>query len=134
MDARTHGRNDARQERLDRVFSALADRTRRAMLDRLAAGPARVTELAAPFAMSLPAVSRHLKLLEEARLVERRVDGRVHHCSLSGEALQDVEGWLQQYRSFWQGSLKSLARYMESGRGKPHRPSKSQPRRGTHGR
>jgi len=134
MDARTHGRNDARQERLDRVFGALADRTRRAMLDRLAEGPARVTELAAPFAMSLPAVSRHLKLLEEARLVERRVDGRVHHCSLSGEALQDVEGWLQQYRSFWRGSLKSLARYMESGRDKPQRSLKSHPRKGTHGR
>jgi DNA-binding transcriptional ArsR family regulator len=134
MDARTHGRNEARQEQLDRVFSALADRTRRAMLDRLAAGPARVTELAAPFAMSLPAVSRHLKLLEEARLVERRVDGRVHHCSLSRDALQDVEGWLQQYRSFWQGSLKSLARYMESGRGKPQRALKSHHRKGRHDR
>lgn len=134
MEPRTQGRNDARQERLDRVFGALADRTRRAMLDRLAAGPARVTELAAPFAMSLPAVSRHLKLLEEARLVERRVDGRVHHCSLSRDALQDVEGWLQQYRSFWQGSLKSLARYMESGRGKPRRSLKSQHRKDKHGR
>src|SRR5208283_6192570 len=67
---------------LDRLFRALGDRTRRALLARLAQHPARVTELAEPFEMSLPAVSRHIRVLERARLVVRRVDGRVHHVSL----------------------------------------------------
>ena len=69
-------------DRLDLVFRALGDRTRRALLARLAEKPAMVTELAEPFAMSLPAVSRHIRVLERARLVVRKVDGRVHRCSL----------------------------------------------------
>lgn len=72
-----------------------------------------VTELAAPFAMSLPSISKHLRVLEQADLVAREVDGRVHHCSLEVHALQDVERWLDNYRFFWAGTLDSLARYVE---------------------
>lgn len=107
----------SRQDRLDRLFGALSDRTRRAILERLARGPARVSELALPFAMSLPAVSRHLKVLEQAGLVSRSVDGRIHHCSLSPQPLQEIRRWVDEQRGFWEGSLRSLARYVE-GRGK----------------
>ena len=72
-----------------------------------------VTQLAKPFAMSLPAVSKHLKVLEEAELVAREVDGKVHRCSIDVQVLQDVERWLDTYRSFWAGTLASLARYVE---------------------
>jgi len=102
-------------DRLDLVFRALADRTRRAMLARLGQGPAMVKELAAPFDMSLPAVSKHLKVLERAALVSRAVDGRVHRCSLRAAPLSDVDEWLADYREFWQGSLESLARFVEEG-------------------
>jgi DNA-binding transcriptional ArsR family regulator len=97
---------------LDLVFRALGDQTRRALLARLADKPAMVTELAQPFAMSLPAVSRHIRVLEHAGLVARTVDGRVHHCSLSATPLKDVERWLSQYRRFWEGTLDSLARHV----------------------
>lgn len=98
---------------LDLIFGALGDQTRRALLARLAERPAMVTELAQPFAMSLPAVSRHIRVLEKAGLVARAIDGRVHHCSLSAAPLKDVEKWLSQYRRFWEGTLNSLARYVE---------------------
>lgn len=101
------------EERLDRIFQALANRTRRAMLRRLAQGPAMVTELAAPFAMSLPSASKNLKVLEAAGLVERAVSGRVHRCALDPDALRDADTWLDFYRGFWGGTLESLARYVE---------------------
>ena len=101
---------------LDLLFRALADRTRRALLARLSERPAMVTELAEPFAMSLPAVSRHIRVLEKAGLVTRAVDGRVHHCSLNAGPLRDVEAWLSYYRKFWEGTLESLGRYMEDER------------------
>jgi DNA-binding transcriptional ArsR family regulator len=104
------------EERLDTVFGALSDRTRRAIMARLTLGSATVSELAEPFAMSLPAVSRHLKVLEQARLVRRAVDGRVHHCSLQAAPLQDVEHWLAHYRDFWEGTLDALADYAEQDR------------------
>ncbi len=72
-----------------------------------------VTELAEPFEMSLPAVSKHLKVLERASLVKREVDGRVHRCTLQTEPLQDVERWLAHYRVFWEDALDSLAAYVE---------------------
>ena len=100
-------------DRLDLVFRALGDRTRRALLSRLAAKPAMVTELAEPFAMSLPAVSRHIRVLERARLVVRHVDGRVHRCSLDLAPLKNVEAWLSHYRHFWEGQLEALARYVD---------------------
>jgi len=101
------------EDSLDLIFRALGDQTRRALLARLAEKAAMVTELAQPFAMSLPAVSRHIRVLEKAGLVARTIDGRVHRCSLSATPLKEVEKWLQQYRRFWEGTLDSLARYVE---------------------
>ena len=98
-DARPSRRGGPPEERLDGIFGALSDRTRRAMLARLREGPATVSELAAPFAMSLPAVSRHLKVLERERLVVRDVEGRVHRCSLGTAPLREVERWLERYCS-----------------------------------
>ena len=82
----------------------------------LSSGPAKITELAAPFDLSLPAVSKHIRVLEKAELVERTVDGRVHRCSLAAAPLQEVERWLEDYRTFWEQSLDSLARYVEGNR------------------
>jgi DNA-binding transcriptional ArsR family regulator len=103
----------SREDRLDAVFHALGDRTRRALLARLAARPAMITELAEPFDISLPAVSKHIRVLEKAGLVSRTVDGRMHQCSLNSQPLAGVEAWLGQYRQFWQSNLESLARYVE---------------------
>jgi DNA-binding transcriptional ArsR family regulator len=107
------------ERRLDRVFHALSHQTRRALLARLADGPHMVTELAAPFEMSLPAVSKHLKVLEAAQLVERAIDGRVHRCTLSAAPMQDAEAWLAAYAPFWEDTLGALARYVEQPQ--PHR-------------
>lgn len=107
-------RRRTNDDRLDAVFHALSDRTRRALVARLAAKPGKITELAKPFAMSLPAVSRHIRVLEEAGLVARCVDGRVHECSLSAARLQSIDHWLALYRHFWEGNLDSLSRYVES--------------------
>jgi len=104
----------AREDRLDWVFHALSDRTRRKLIARLARESAMITELAAPFAMSLPAISRHVKVLERAGLIRRTVDGRIHRCTLDAQALQTVEGWLDHYRQFWAANLESLAEYFES--------------------
>lgn len=98
-------------DRLDHLFHALGHRVRRALLARLARRPSTVTELARPFAMSLPAVSRHIRVLEQARLVRRTVDGRVHHCAPDFGPLHSVAAWLQHYRRFWEGQLDALARY-----------------------
>lgn len=100
-------------ERLDAVFHALADRTRRALVERLADGPAMITELAAPFDMSLPAVSKHLRVLERAELVRRSIDGRVHRCFFGPEPLHDAEAWIARYRPFWESTLEALANYVE---------------------
>src|SRR5579872_5596717 len=100
MPSTAQRKRPAEDDRLDAVFGALSDRTRRAMLRRLSKGAATVGELAEPFPISLPAVSRHLRVLEEAGLVERRVDGRIHHCSLDGAKLLQAETWLAHYRLF----------------------------------
>ena len=105
--------DDDEEARLDRIFHALANRTRRAMLRRLAQGPAMVTELAAPFDMSLPSASKNLKVLETAGLIDRSVTGRVHSCTLDPDSLRDANVWLDFYRGFWGGSLESLARFVE---------------------
>jgi len=99
---------------LDRLFAALSDRTRRALLKRLSEGPAMITELAAPFAMSLPAVSKHIRILELAGLIERTIDGRVHVCVLRPDPLVDVEKWAREQRSFWDDKLARLAKFAES--------------------
>ena len=75
-----------------------------------------VTELAEPFAMSLPAVSKHLKVLERAGLVTRTVDGRIHRCALAPEPLQKAEQWIDRYRPFWEDTLEALSRYVERGK------------------
>jgi DNA-binding transcriptional ArsR family regulator len=88
-------------DRLDLVFHALGNRTRRALLQRLAKGAARVTDLAVPFDMSLPAISRHLAVLERAGLINRSVRGRVHSCALDVAPMATAEEWLAAYREFW---------------------------------
>ncbi|MCJ2033414.1 ArsR/SmtB family transcription factor [Methylobacterium sp. J-068] len=93
---------------LDQVFHALADPTRRAMVRRLASGERTVTELAQPFAMSLAAASKHLKVLEGAGLVQRAVRGRVHRCSLDPRPLAQAQTWLRTYTDFWNDRLDVL--------------------------
>jgi len=95
-------------DRLDAIFGALSDPTRRRILSRLAAGEAQVSEIAAPFRISAPAVSRHLKVLEEAGLVARRVEAQRRVISLNPEALRKASRWVDRYRSFWDASLDRL--------------------------
>jgi DNA-binding transcriptional ArsR family regulator len=78
-----------------------------------------VTELAEPFAMALPSVSKHLKVLEAANLIARTIDGRIHYCALAPAPLKAADRWLEHYRVFWTGKLELLADYVESGRDKP---------------
>jgi len=98
---------------LDRTFGALADPTRRAILARLAAGEATVGELAAPFAVSRPAISKHLRVLERAGLVRRSRDGRLSRCELDADPMKDAAEWVDRYRAFWEGQLDALSRYLE---------------------
>jgi DNA-binding transcriptional ArsR family regulator len=100
-------------EALDRLFHALSDSTRRRLLAQLALGPAKVTDLARPYSMSLPAVSKHLRILEGAGLAARTVDGRVHRLHLTGGPLEQVETWLDPFRSFWAQSFRDLRRDLE---------------------
>ena len=100
------------QDPLSTTLSALADPTRRAILARLAGGEATVGELAAPFAMSLPAVSRHLKVLERAGLIARGREAQWRPCRLAPEPLGEVAGWLESYRRFWEASLDRLDDYL----------------------
>lgn len=95
-------------ELLDATFAALADPTRRAILKRLAAGEATVGELAAPFAMTQPAISKHLKVLERAGLVTRGRDAQRRPCRLEAERLRDATEWLAGFRAFWAGSFERL--------------------------
>ena len=103
----------ARSLDLDRTFAALADPTRRAILARLARGDAAVGELARPFAISLPAVSRHLRVLERARLIERRVNAQWRVCRLRPQPLRVAADWIDDYRRFWEESLDRLAEVLE---------------------
>lgn len=97
---------------LSATFSALADPTRRAILARLAEGDCSVTELAEPFSMSLPAVSKHLKVLERASLIEKSRTAQWRPCRLAPEPLKEVSGWLEQYRRHWEESLDRLDAYL----------------------
>lgn len=101
-----------KHKRLDATFAALADPTRRAMLKRLHRGPASVKELADPFEVSLPAISKHLRVLERAGLLKRKKEGRVHRLSLLAGPLKDAAEWLAEYRIFWERQLDSLADYL----------------------
>jgi DNA-binding transcriptional ArsR family regulator len=107
-------------DRLDRTFAALSDPTRRAILGRLAAGEASVTELAEPFEISLPAVSKHLKVLEQAGLIARGRERQRRPARLEAEPLREVAEWAERYRRFWEESYDRLDEYLEElqGRGK----------------
>lgn len=98
---------------LDATFAALSDATRRDILARLALGEASVADIADPYDMSLPAVSKHLRVLECAKLVVRRKDGRVHRCRLVADPMKSAVDWIERYRKFWEQQFDSLARYLE---------------------
>jgi DNA-binding transcriptional ArsR family regulator len=100
-------------DQLSMTFAAVADPTRRAILARLAKGEATVGELAAPFSISLPAVSRHLRVLQRARLIERRVDAQWRMCRINAEPLGEAADWIEQYRRFWENRLDRLAKHLE---------------------
>ena len=99
--------------RLDATFMALADPTRRAILARLAGGEASVNELAAPFALSQPAISKHLKVLERAGLVSRGRDAQRRPCRIEATPLAEATGWLERYRSLWEGNFQRLDTLLE---------------------
>ncbi len=115
-------------EHLDATFAALADPTRRAILARLATGEATVSELAEPFDMSLPAVSRHLKVLTEAGLIQRHTDAQWRRCELRGEGLRAAADWIEFYRRFWEQSFDRLDAFL-----KRTAPSKAEPARSKRG-
>jgi DNA-binding transcriptional ArsR family regulator len=98
---------------LDATFAALADPTRRAILARLARGEASVGELARPFQVSLPAISKHLRALEEARLIGRRRDGRTHRIHLKARRLREAAEWIRRHEEFWRNRLDALQAYLE---------------------
>jgi DNA-binding transcriptional ArsR family regulator len=103
-------------ERLDVLFGALSDPTRRAILASLAQGEASVSELARPHPMSLPAILKHMRALERAGLVSQRKSGRVRRCRLVATPLKEASDWLSQYRLFWEGQLDALDRYLAAQR------------------
>lgn len=108
----------AKDDSLDAVFSALADPTRRRILTRLTDGPASITEIAQPFPMTLPAVSKHLRVLERAGLVRCEREGWYRRCYLEAEPLEGAVSFLAAYQPFWQKTLDELARYVERPRAK----------------
>jgi DNA-binding transcriptional ArsR family regulator len=99
-------------DQLSSTFSALADPTRRAILARLASGEASVTQLAKPFDMSMPAISKHLKVLERAGLIARGREAQWRPCRLEAAPLKDVAGWVEHYRRFWEESFDRLEEYL----------------------
>jgi DNA-binding transcriptional ArsR family regulator len=98
----------SRELKLDAVFHALSDTTRRAMLRRLAGGEQKIGDLAEPFDMSFNAVSKHVKVLEDAGLIRRRIDGRAHVCSLAPQQLKAADDWLRFYEAFWSTRFDTL--------------------------
>ena len=107
-----------RSDTLDVVFSALADPTRRMILQQLAERESLVTELADPHDMSLPAISKHLRVLEDAGLIVRTKDGRLRRCSLNSEPLKEAADWLDWYRHFWEEKFKKLDNLLSSSKKK----------------
>jgi DNA-binding transcriptional ArsR family regulator len=121
---------------LDTTFGALSDATRRGILARLALGETCVSELAAPYDMSLPAVSKHLRVLEHAGLLVRHRDGRARRCRLVAKPMKDASEWIERYREFWTQQFDALARYLDQTKETestqcqrqtpgPHHPSRS---------
>jgi DNA-binding transcriptional ArsR family regulator len=110
----------ARSVDLDAVFAALAHPIRRAMVERLAEGDCTVGDLAGPHDVSLPAISKHLRVLEDAGLLEQTPDGRVRRCALKAKPLSAAFGWIVQYRIFWEDALDALAERLERKEMKKH--------------
>jgi DNA-binding transcriptional ArsR family regulator len=108
-----------KSQSLDGVFSALAHPTRRAILHRLARGEASVGEVAAPFDISLPAMSKHIRVLEDAGLIRRQLDGRIHRLQLVAEPMRGAAGWINEYAEFWSQQLEALGRFLEEDRKQP---------------
>jgi DNA-binding transcriptional ArsR family regulator len=108
-------------DRLSATFAALADPTRRAILARLTTGEASVNELAEPFDISLPAVSKHLKVLERAGLITRGREAQWRPCTLQAGPLKDIANWVEQYRRFWEQSFDRLDEYLKELQGKDKR-------------
>ena len=106
-----------RYSTLDRTFSALSDPTRRQILERLASGPATISELAPPFSISLPGLMKHIRVLEDARLVVTEKRGRSRTCRLGSEQLDDAARWIETYRRHWERRLDRLGRYLEKQQG-----------------
>jgi DNA-binding transcriptional ArsR family regulator len=124
------------EQRLSATFSALADPTRRAILARLASGEASVQELAQPFDMSLPAISKHLKVLERAGLIERGREAQWRPCRLQAAPLKEASDWIEQYRRFWEESFDRLDDYLHElqGKTKPEKQPHSTTKEKRHGR
>ena len=112
MSANTASEIDALNDTLSAVFSALSDPTRRAMLARLSQGEASVNELAAPFKMSLPAVSKHIKVLEKAGLLTKTINAQQRPCKIDGAQLKQAVDWIDQYKQLWEGRLDRLDAYL----------------------
>lgn len=104
-----------RSHELDSAYGALSHEVRRAVLDHLREGEARVTDLAAPFDISLAAASKHIRVLEDAGLVRRTVSGREHRLALDATPLRPAAEWLETYRAFWEGRLDALERHLREG-------------------
>jgi DNA-binding transcriptional ArsR family regulator len=113
---------------LTKTFSALADPTRRAILARLATGAATVGDLAEPFDMSLPAVSRHLKVLTEAGLIERSTEAQWRRCTLRGEGMREAADWIEFYRRFWEQQFDQLDAFLARTAPKPAAPKPAAPK------
>jgi DNA-binding transcriptional ArsR family regulator len=111
---------------LDRVFHALAHPARRTMLSDLMDGERNLTELAAPLRMSFPAASKHVRVLEQARLVRRRVVGRTHLCRIEGKPLAQANQWLQNYRNIWEANFQRLDDLLDELKTQEQRPTTSQ--------
>jgi DNA-binding transcriptional ArsR family regulator len=116
----------SRSAELDRIFNALANPTRRAMLRGLTRRPATINEIARPFPISLNAVSKHVMVLERAGLLRREIKGREHHCWIEPRPLREAEEWIDQYRQFWEQRMDALEAYVA-------RKYKASKRRATHG-
>ncbi|HTW63867.1 MAG TPA: metalloregulator ArsR/SmtB family transcription factor [Bryobacteraceae bacterium] len=117
---------------LSSTFAALADPTRRAILARLATGEASVTQLAEPFEMSLPAISKHLKVLERARLIGRGRDAQWRPCRLEAAPLKDAFDWIDHYRQFWEQSFDRLDDYLRELKARAAKESQTKPKDKTH--
>jgi DNA-binding transcriptional ArsR family regulator len=111
-----------RASSLDYVFGALADPTRRRILELLARTDSCVTDIAKPFAVSLPAISKQLRVLENAGLIQRHRDGRVHRLQLEAKPMRDAAAWIERYREFWAEQFVSLSHYLEKQQEKKDEP------------